>query len=261
MTEPDATTHVTVEGAGRPVVLVHGVLVDHRMWDPQADGLAGDYRIIRYDLLGHGQSLDPPGERRLGDFVDQLRGVIAEHCPAERPVLVGFSMGGLIVQAFAVDHSAEIAGLVIMNAVYDRTPDERAAVGVRLAALEQRGMESVIEAAMSRWFTAAEQRDEAVAIGRIVGLLRSGDENSKRKAYRVFATSDGETAGRLGAIVCPALVMTGDGDVGSPPHMAEKMAREIPNAQLRILAGQQHMMPTLAAELVNRRLRDFIGGL
>lgn len=249
---------MVVEGTGRPVVLIHGVLADHRMWRRQVGDLARDYRMICYDMLGHGDSSDPPGNRSLADFTGQLQSVIAEHCPSEPPVVIGFSMGGLIAQAYAIEHSRELSGVVIMNAVYDRSSSERAAVGLRLDALERLGMESIIDAATSRWFTPQEQATRTDVVEEIFGLMRDGDQTAKLKAYRVFATSDGETAGRLGAIQCPALVMTGDGDAGSPPHMSEKMAENIPYARLRVLANQRHMMPMLDADTVNRHLRHFL---
>lgn len=261
MNQPEPVSHVVVEGTGRPVVLIHGVLADHRMWRLQVCDLARDHRVICYDMLGHGDSSDPPGERSLADFTGQLQSVIAKHCQFERPVVVGFSMGGLIAQAYAIEHSHELSGVVILNAVYDRTPTEREAVGLRLDALERLGMNSVIDAATTRWFTPQEQAAHTDIIEEIFGLMRDGDQAAKLKAYRVFATSDGETAGRLRAIQCPALVMTGDGDAVSPPHMAVKMADAIPNARSEILSNQRHMMPMLDADTLNRHLREFLSSL
>ncbi len=248
--------------ADRPtLVFLHGVLMDHRSWDRQVADLARDHRIVRLDMLGHGRCPDQPGPRRLEDFVDQAREVIGTACPGERPVLVGFSMGGLIAQAYAIQYSADLSGLVLMNAVYDRTPEEAASVAIRLATLEQDGIEAVVRAARERWFRPDEIAEQGDAIEEILGWMREGDAAAKTKAYRVFTSEDHKTAGRLGAIRCPALVMTGDGDKGSPPHMSEAMAAAIPNARLRILERQQHMMPVLAAARVNAELRGFLAGL
>jgi len=250
-----------VEGNGPTVVFLHGVLMDHRSWARQVEALAGEYRIVRLDMLGHGVCPDRPGPRRLADFVDQAHEVIAATCADAAPVLVGFSMGGLIAQAYAIRYSAGLRGLVLMNAVYNRTAEELKSVGVRLDTLERDGIASVIEAARARWFRADEIDEQGEEIEEILSWMAEGDIAAKTKAYRVFTSEDHKTAGRLGEISCPALVMTGDGDKGSPPHMSEAMAAAIPDARLRILERQQHMMPVLAADRVNAELWDFLAGL
>lgn len=250
-----------VEGNGPTLVFLHGVLMDHRSWARQAEALAGEYRVVRLDMLGHGVCPDRPGARRLEDFVDQVHEVVEATCPRERPVLVGFSMGGLIAQAYAIQHSAGLRGLVLMNAVYNRTAEELKSVAARLDTLERQGIVSVIEAARARWFRAEELAEQGGEIEEILSWMAEGDIAAKTKAYRVFTSEDHKTAGRLGEITCPALVMTGDGDKGSPPHMSEAMVAAIPDARLRILERQQHMMPVLAAGRVNAELRDFLAGL
>lgn len=247
---------------GRPtLVFLHGVLMDHRSWARQVEALAGEYRIVRLDMWGHGACPDRPGERRLEDFVDQAQEVIEATCAGAPPVLIGFSMGGLIAQAHAIRHSASLKGLVLMNAVYNRSAEELKSVAARLDTLERDGIASVIEAAQARWFRPDEIAEQGAEIEEILSWMAEGDIAAKTKAYRVFTSEDHKTAGRLGAIACPALVMTGDGDKGSPPHMSEAMAAAIPDARLRILERQQHMMPVLADDRVNEELRGFLGDL
>lgn len=250
-----------VEGNGPTLVFLHGVLMDHRSWARQVAALVGENRIVRLDMLGHGACPDRPGPRRLEDFVDQVQEVIEATCPDTPPVLVGFSMGGLIAQAHAIRHSASLRGLVLLNAVYNRTVEELKSVAVRLDTLERDGIASVIEAARTRWFRAEEIAEQGAEIEEILSWMAEGDIAAKTKAYRVFTSEDHKTAGRLGEITCPALVMTGDGDKGSPPHMSEALAAVIPDARLRVLERQQHMMPVLAADRVNAELRGFLAGL
>ena len=135
-------------------------------------------------------------------------------------------MGGLIAQAYAVKHATELGGLVLMNAVYNRTADELKSVASRLENLEMHGIEAVITAARERWFRPDETATQGEEIEAILRWMRKGDVEAKTKAYRVFTTEDHKTAGKLSVISCPALVMTGDGDKGSPPHMSEAMAAE-----------------------------------
>ena len=256
-----AGTPIWVDGTGPPLVLIHGVLMDHRMWERQVANLANDFRVICLDMLGHGEAPDPPGPRTLDDFVEQVHEVLQCVCGEERAVLLGFSMGGLIAQAYGIRYGRSLRGLILMSAVYDRSPAERDTVMARLANLEGEGIEGVVSLALQRWFREDERRDYPLEIDEIVAWLRAGDADAKTKAYRVFATSDSQTAGRIHEIACPTLVMTGDGDAGSPPHMSQAMAAQIPDARLRILPRQQHMMAVLDAENVSDEIRDFVNSL
>ena len=87
-------TPVWSDGSGPPVVLVHGVMMDHRMWAPQVRALSDAYTVIRYDMLGHGQAPDAEGDRTLDEFVAQAREVIAECLPCAAPGARRFLNGG-----------------------------------------------------------------------------------------------------------------------------------------------------------------------
>ena len=249
-------TPVWISGEGPALVLAHGVLMDHRMWSRQVGALSDRYRVCRFDMLGHGSAPDPPGERRLEDFVDQLHEVVETVRGEGRPVLAGFSMGGLIAQAYAVRRHAGLGGLVLLNAVYDRTPEEARRVLERFEGNLAGGVEHAVESARRRWFREGDPDD---LVEEILGWMRDGDFAAKCKAHRVFATSGGDLVGRLGRISCPALVMTGELDSGSTPLMARKMAEQIPGARLEIVAGQHHMMPVLAAGRANTIIAGFLG--
>ena len=68
--------HRVVEGSGEPVVLVHAIGCDHRMWDSLAAALSPDYRVVRVDVRGHGESPVPDGEYSLEDIADDVLGVL-----------------------------------------------------------------------------------------------------------------------------------------------------------------------------------------
>ena len=258
MTRNASHTPVWTSGTGPTVILVHGVMMDHRMWARQVDALSVRYRVCCIDMLGHGLAPDRPGERSLDDFVNQVHEVVQQFSDPDPPVLAGFSMGGLIAQAYAVHHHTDLSGLILMNTVYDRTPEESAIVRERFARIESGGVESAIETATGRWFKERDHVTQAGAIKEILSWMCDGEFAAKCKARRVFAASDSEVTGKLGFISCPTLVMTGEDDAGSTPSMSRNMAASIPNAQLEILDGQNHMMSVLDAARVNAILLDFL---
>jgi len=255
----ESGTPIWVHGIGRTVVLIHGVMVDHRMWQRQVDALAPHYRVCCMDMLGHGDAPDPPGDRSLNDFVAQAIEVVRYVSDGGPVVLGGFSMGGLIAQATAIRYHDELAGLILLNTVHDRTPDESARVIARYESNVEVGIENAVESGLSRWFTDDDRTNEPDVIADTEAWIRSGDFTSKCKAHRVFVTSDGEVTGRLGAVSCPALIMTGGRDAGSTPDMTSKMTAAIAGAEYHVLEDQHHMMPILAAERVNAVLKTFLG--
>ncbi len=251
-------TPIWTSGAGPTIVFIHGVLFDHRMWRPQVKALSGQYRTCCYDMLGHGAAPDPPGERSLDDFAAQVGEVIDQLSDNGPPVLCGFSMGGLVAQAYAAQHHARLAGLVLLNTVHDRSPSERATVLSRLDGNVAHGVENAVSSGIGRWFTELDHRQQPHVIDNVQRWMRHGDFTAKRKAHRVFVTSDAQVSGKLGVISCPTLVMTGARDAGSTPEMARKMAGAIPRSELHILDDQHHMMPTLAADPVNGIILNFL---
>jgi len=228
------------------------------MWAWQVEALSERFRVCCYDMLGHGDAPDPPGDRVLDDFADQAYEVVRRFSDQGPPVFAGFSMGGLIAQALAVRHHSELAGLILMNTVHDRSPEEAATVRARFEGNVARGVENAVASGMRRWFTAEDHKAHAPAIQLTADLMRAGDFAAKRKAHGVFVSSDAEVTGKLGVITCPALVMTGENDTGSTPQMARKMAGAIPGAELHILSGQHHMMPLLDADRVNALIASFV---
>ncbi len=251
-------TPVWVTGSGRTVIFVHGVLVDHRMWGPQVDALSSRYRTCCLDMLGHGNAPDPAGERTLDDFVAQVHDVVEHYSDCGPPVLCGFSMGGLIAQAYAARYHQHLAGIILLNTVHDRSAEESERVMARFEGNLTRGVENAVESGTRRWFTEADHLERPDVVSDVQAWMRDGDFTAKRKAHRVFVSSDGEVTGKLGALTCPALVMTGERDAGSTPAMARKMADAIPDAELHILEDQHHMMPTLAADRVNEIMLRFL---
>ena len=103
-------TVFSAEGAGPAVVLLHGLGLNRHMWDGQWEVLTSRFQVVRYDLMGHGESAKPSGPYRLGQFVAQLAALI-DGLELERCALVGFSFGGMIIRAFALAHPARVSAL------------------------------------------------------------------------------------------------------------------------------------------------------
>lgn len=100
-------------GSGPPLVCLHGGWMDGDAWEPQVERFAGDFRVIRPDLRGHGRT-GPTDPRRysIGLFTDDLEELLA-HLGVERPILCGLSLGNLVAQAYLDRHPESVAGAVL----------------------------------------------------------------------------------------------------------------------------------------------------
>ena len=168
-----------------PLVLIHGVGLDHSMWLPVMSALPGR-RIIAYDMIGHGGARRPAGPYTLDMFVDQLASIV-EAVNSEID-LVGFSMGALVAQGFALSTGGQrIQRMVLFNAVHDRTADERQAIVHRVAEVRATGPGDTVEPALQRWFTTAFAEAHGDVVDSIRRCLHANDPRSYADAYEVFA--------------------------------------------------------------------------
>jgi pimeloyl-ACP methyl ester carboxylesterase len=93
-----------------PIVLVHGAAATRKMWVPQMEALADEFRVIAVDLPGHGMLREQPFrlEAAVQTVMESLR-----HQTRDRALIVGLSLGGYVAMACAHDHPQQIAGLVL----------------------------------------------------------------------------------------------------------------------------------------------------
>lgn len=178
-----------IEGAGPPVVLIHGVGADGASWDTIAPALAGRFTVLRLDLRGHGRSGHIEGPLVLEDFARDVVDVL-DAAGVARAHVVGFSLGGMIAQSLGLDHAAQVDRLILLSAVAGRTEQERARVRERLEILRTQGIAAITGAAQDRWFTAGFIARHPELVQQRMEELKRNHPASYAAAYTVFSTSD-----------------------------------------------------------------------
>lgn len=227
-------------GDGPAIVLVHGLGMDRRMWQWQVPELARRFRVVTYDLLGHGES-DPPADPvSLARFSDQLH-QLAGALDLDRFALAGFSLGGMIARRYGIDHGERLTSLAILHSAHDRTPDQREAIMVRVRQAAETGPAATVEDALRRWFSDDFRKSRPDTMDQVRTWVLANDPAVYPKIYRVLAEGDEELASAIGTIPCPTLVMTGEEDFGNSADMARRMAELIPDSRVVILPGLRHM--------------------
>lgn len=250
---------VVVDGSPGAVtlVLVHGVGLDHEMWAPVAGRLANRHRVVRYDMLGHGDATPLDDDADLGTFAAQLLHVVDELQIASF-VLVGFSLGALIAQRFALDHPERVDALVLANSVFDRSVADRAAVQDRVDTVRNGRFTASIEPALERWFTPDFASSHPVVVDSVRHRLLHNDMASYAIAYSIFATADAGLTSQVGRISSPTLVMTGADDLGSTPAMAIALAAAIPDGRAVVIPGVRHLAPLEDPDTIAAQIAAFV---
>ena len=142
---------------------------------------------------------------------------LMDHLGLQRCALAGFSLGGLIVQAFALAYPQRVNALVILHAAHGRTEQERASLMARVAQVREHGPASTVDAALQRWFTS----DFADQAPRVLEQVRqwvvANDARVYPELYYLLAQADIPLERAIAQIDCPTLVITGEQDYGNSP--------------------------------------------
>lgn len=242
--------------SARVVTLAHSLGATLRLWDAQADALTPPYRVLRYDVRGHGESDVPPGPYSLEQMADDVHGLLGALGIAETH-FVGLSMGGLIGMSFALKHPRMVRSLTLCDTTSCYGPQLHPMWTDRIRTAEQEGMgEPLIERTIEIWFTAAFRETHRDAVDRVRTMLRRTDPRGYAAAIRAIADVDLTDA--IGAIGCPTLVMVGEQDPGTPVAMARIIHERIPGSKLVVLPNAAHCSCVEAAEEFNKALIEFL---
>lgn len=244
-----------VQGQGSPLVLLHPVGIDHSFWGPLVDKASSLHTVISVDLMGHGASPPASPERGISAYAEDVAGLLDELSLA-RASLLGLSFGGMIAQEFALTYPARISALVV-GACGPRIPAEaRDAVRARGNVDPAKGMASVVDQTMQRWFTPAFINSESAQ--RVHARLLADDPPGWAAGWNAISGFD--ALDRLGSIAVPTLVIAGELDAGAPVATTKTIADAIPGSQFVMLPGAPHMMQIECAgpftECVMTFLRD-----
>ena len=237
---PENRTSFSVAGNGPTVVLLHGLGLNHQMWEFQLPELIQHFQVLRYDLLGHGDTVPTHNQYSLDSFVDQLVELL-DGLQIRECALVGFSLGGMIARSFAIKHSDRAQALVVLNSPHNRTNEQRDAVRQRVKQAEIFGPDATAGEALKRWFTEEFLNQNPQLAARIRGWIISNKTVAYTNSYRVLAEGDLEIVKSITKITCPTLVVACAEDYGNSPEMAVQMADLIPDAIVKVIPDLKHL--------------------
>ena len=251
---------VHTAGAGRPLVLLHGFPLDHRMWEAQAP-LAEHCHLIVPDLRGFGGSAAtrPQSVAAMADDVAALLAALRVPAPA---VICGLSMGGYVAQHLAVRHPDRVAALVLVDTKLEAdTPEARAARDDLAAKVGRLGQGILADAMIPRLLAAApvagglpHRAATEAALRRMI--VEQPVASIQAALAALGARPDMTTA--LRDVRVPTLLVVGAEDAITPPECLERAEAILPCARLLVVPAAGHMTPLEQPAVFNAAVLEFL---
>ena len=240
-------------GAGPPLVALHGVTIDHTAWDGVRPELESARTLLAVDRRGHGASEDGGAEYSLAHEVADLLAVVAR---LDEPVdVVAHSYGGLVALEAALT-SDRIGHLIVYEPSIDDEP-EFPGVVARVAELVSRGEDE--QAAVTLLVERSGVPPDAVDAVRELPLwpiLLRGVRVLPREGAAVVGYRFDPS--RFQRLATPTLVLAGEQSPGWRREAMTRLQTTLPQAELRILAGQGHLATHTAPELLTEEIMSFL---
>jgi pimeloyl-ACP methyl ester carboxylesterase len=248
------TLHLIERGVGRPLLLIHGITLQAGVWAPQLQLLADRYRVIAMDVRGHGRSV--AGSQGFGRKI-AARDVatVIEHFDLRGAIIVGHSMGGMILMEFAGDFpevlAERVAGLVFMDtSAYQILPkpalpiakalgrrvNDRFGRGKRVP--QRRWGEDDLSWVLAR--VAFGRNPSAAAVNQVRQYLEEVPQSTSLPSGIDLIDHDAREA--LKATKTPSLVLVGSMDLLTPVWAARRIASFLPYARFEVLEGAGHQL-------------------
>ncbi len=244
-----------VEGSGPWVVMSHSLACDLSMWDEQAALLAKNYKVLRFDTRGHGKSDAPEGEYSLEMMADDTKGLL-DALGVKSCHWVGLSMGGMIGQTFALRYPGVFKTLVLADTTSRYPAEAKSLWDGRIATVRDKGTEALVQGTLTRWFTEGFLAKGGKVIDRVAAMIRATP--APGYAGCCYAIPKINLTARLKEITCPAIVIVGEQDAGTPVDMAREIHTALPGSELVIIPSASHLSNLEQPEAFNRALVDFL---
>jgi 3-oxoadipate enol-lactonase len=243
-------------GAHAPrVALVHSLALDRSIWDGVAAELARDCQVLTWDCRGHGLSDQP-----LMTYTPQLfardLAELMDHVHWPSAVVGGCSMGGMVAQAFAIDHPKRTTGLVLVDTTAWYGADAPKVWRERGATGKEKGMAALVEFQTTRWFGDAFRAARKDVVDHLVKVFLANNPDCYVRTCEMLG--DGDLRAQLGTIRVPAAVVVGEEDYATPVAMAEALHQGIAGSTLTVLPGGRHITPAEKPQDVAARFREVI---
>lgn len=260
-----------IYGDGDPLILIHGYSYNKSVWVSQINTLSKDFKIIPIDVRGSGESSHPEEAFTMDDLVEDLKGLM-DFLKIDRAHLMGWSMGGVIIQNFVLKYP-EYADKLILIATHAKALDKAGTNTLR---------NSIIDIYELRKIDPKKAFFQLSKFMHSTKFRKEMEKNLKKKIHGIITTEElikdstqnqctpldlknltetsrsHNTLDKLSSIKNETLLLAGSKDRLVPVILLEEMHKKMPNSDLKIIQGAGHKLFLEAAPEVNNIIIDFL---
>ncbi len=243
------------------VVLIHGLSETRDVWSRQVAFLESSMNVLAYDVRGFGSTSTGAADGTLKQLADDLAQLLS--ASAANPAwLVGFSMGGVIAQRFALDFPELTQGLILIASSCTVGRGGQAFFEQRIEAVESGGLEALAvtndaDARGCFWTDDEALINEYMTLR--IGAVRD-PQGYLNACHAMLGVAANPLTDQIAAIRQPTLVIAGEHDPYCPPKASAMISDAIPGAKLVIIDDVGHCMQFEASDMLNRYIADFATG-
>lgn len=251
-----ARLHYRLDGPGdRPVLMLsHSLGTDMTMWDDVLPALVRQYRVLRYDMRGHGRSSVPPGPYTVanlgGDALALLDALDVEHC-----FFCGLSLGGMIGMWLGVHAPERVDRMILANTAARIGTEET--WNQRIERVLAAGMEPIADETLQRWFTPQFRKTSAARVDAMRKTLTA--TSAEGYASCCAALRDTDLTASLHLIQTPSLVLAGALDPVTTPGAGRLLVQNMQGASYVELTAA-HISAVEQADEFSRAALNFLDG-
>jgi 3-oxoadipate enol-lactonase len=245
-----------VDGAGgKPwLTCLHSLATRSELWDDQIEVLTKDFRVLRIDARGHGES-DPAGGPYSFDQLAQDVVAIWDLLGVGQSAVLGLSMGGMTAFGLALDHAPRVTRIVAADCRSDAPEFFQNMWADRQRVLAADGMEAIADITIPTWLTEATRSSRPDHVGRVRGMILDTSDEGYLGATDALRALDYKH--RLADIRCPAALMAGSED---GVHLAEmrSMAEGMPGVRFAEIPAAAHLANLDNPDAFNKTVSAFL---
>jgi 3-oxoadipate enol-lactonase len=228
--------HYKVEGREgmTPLVFMHSLGTDMRLWDTVIPAFTNHFRVICFDLPGHGLSDEGSASNLTGDLLTLL-----DYLHISAGVLIGISVSGLVAMDFATAYPERVRAIVLCDTIPKISTSQM--WNERIEAVHHEGLYPLMNTILSVWFAADFAAQQPTAYRGYANMLTRTTAEGYIALCEVLRDTDLWI--KLDKIIAKTLVVCGEHDTSTPPEVARKLAEALPDGRYAEISGAAHLPP------------------
>ena len=240
----------------RPVVVLsHSLATSMEIWGYQLPMLTHRFRVLLYDLRGHGASEMPGDSCTLQELASDVAALL-DHLEIPSAAFVGLSIGGMIGQVFALQFPDKLSSLVLCSTGSQAGDQMKLTIDDRISKVGEDGLRSQLQATLGRWFTSRFVEERPGTMAWVSDLILSTSPEGYIGCSRAIQSLN--TIDALPAIRAKTLLIPGEHDSGFPESISRAIQQKIAGSELILLRNAAHLGNVEQAHSFNEILIDFM---